>query len=60
VNSYFIFALVLAAIGLAVAGRFLYLAWSDYHFGRDRRERSDRRRRRLPVPMERRKRSRRD
>lgn len=52
-------ASVLSIVGLAVALRFLYTAWSDVRVGRDRRAGDDRRRDRLPVPMERRRRQRR-
>lgn len=51
-------ALVIAVAGLAVAGRFLFLAWSDYRL-KERRTEADRRRRSIPIPMERRRRDRR-
>ncbi|RLB37061.1 MAG: hypothetical protein DRH30_13880 [Deltaproteobacteria bacterium] len=50
----FYFALIVAVIGLAVAGRFLFAAWSDYRFRRERRQDEDRRQRQTVVPMERR------
>jgi heme/copper-type cytochrome/quinol oxidase subunit 2 len=59
VNLYFTFALIVAVIGVAVAGRFLYLAWSDVHIGRNRRKQPDRRQTSFNVPMERRRRDRR-
>jgi hypothetical protein len=55
----FIVAAAIAIIGLVVAGRFLYTAWSDIRLGRNRRLGPDRRRGTLPVPMERRRRDRR-
>lgn len=55
----FVIAVVIAVAGLAVAVRFLYLAWRDVHLGRDRRSGADRRQRDMPVPMERRRRRRR-
>lgn len=55
----FIAALAISVIGLAVALRFLYHAWSDAYLGRNRRSTGDRRQRDLPVPMERRRRQRR-
>ena len=55
---FFWLALVIAVVGLAVAGRFLVLAWSDYRL-KERRTREDRRRRSINIPMERRRRDRR-
>ena len=55
----FWFSLAIAVIAAVVAGRFLYQAWSDHHFGKNRRGGADRRRHDLPVPMERRRRQRR-
>jgi hypothetical protein len=49
-------ALLVAVIGLAVALRFLYRAWSDVYLRRNRRTGGDRRQDDLPVPMERRRR----
>jgi hypothetical protein len=49
-------ALLVAVVGLAVALRFLYRAWSDVYLRRNRRTGGDRRREDLPVPMERRRR----
>ncbi|HSL17183.1 MAG TPA: hypothetical protein VLB51_04690 [Methylomirabilota bacterium] len=49
-------ALLVAVIGLAVALRFLYKAWSDVYLRRNRRTGGDRRQEDLPVPMERRRR----
>ena len=51
----FLTAAVIALAGLVVAVRFLYLAWSDYRFGKERRQGADRRRRDMAVPIERRK-----
>jgi hypothetical protein len=56
----FTIALVVAIIGVAVAGRFLWAAWSDYRFRRVKRQDQDRRQRDLAVPMERRRRNRRE
>jgi hypothetical protein len=58
-DAIFAIALGVALIGLVVAGRFLWTAWSDYRFRRDKRRDQDRRQTDLPVPMERRQRSRR-
>lgn len=55
----FIIAAVVALTGLVVAGRFLWIAWSDFRFRRQERMQHDRRETKLPVPMERRKRDRR-
>jgi len=59
VNLYFTIAAIVAVIGVAVAGRFLYSAWSDVRLGRNRRKQPDRRHSSLAVPMERRRRNRR-
>jgi hypothetical protein len=58
-GALFIAALVIAIIGALVAARFLVHAWSDLRLGLDRRDGTDRRRGDLPVPMERRRRQRR-
>jgi hypothetical protein len=55
----FVGALLVSVVGLAVALRFLYTAWSDVRLGRNRRIERDRRHEDLPVPMERRRRQRR-
>lgn len=55
---FFWLALVIAVIGLVVAGRFLFNAWSDYRL-KERRAGIDRRRQSTSVPMERRRRDRR-
>jgi hypothetical protein len=52
-------ALAVSVIGLAVALRFLYHAWSDLYLGRNRRSGEDRRNQELLVPMDRRRRQRR-
>jgi hypothetical protein len=59
VNVIFIIAAVVALTGLVIAGRFLWTAWSDFRFRRQKRMEQDRRQTKLPVPMERRKRDRR-
>jgi hypothetical protein len=58
-DAAFIIAIVVALAGLVVAGRFLWMAWSDFRFRREKRREQDRRQRDLPVPMERRRRDRR-
>lgn len=58
-GAFFVAALVIAVIGVLVAARFLVHAWSDLRLGPDRRGGTDRRRGDLPVPMERRRRQRR-
>ena len=52
-------ALTVSVVGLAVALRFLFMAWSDHRFRRQRRASRDRRQEDLTVPMERRKANRR-
>ena len=58
-DAVFIIAVVVALTGLAIAGRFLWMAWSDFRFRRQRRREQDRRQYNLAIPMERRKRARR-
>ncbi len=58
-DAIFIIAAVVALTGLVIAGRFLWSAWSDFRFRRQKRMEEDRRQTNLPVPMERRKRDRR-
>jgi hypothetical protein len=58
-DTLFYASIVIAIAGFAVAMRFLYLAWSDLRIGRNRRSSPDRRKKQIPVPMERRRRQRR-
>jgi len=59
VDIVFIISVVVALTGLVIAGRFLWAAWSDFRFRRQKRQEQDRRQRNLAVPMERRRRDRR-
>jgi len=60
VDVLFIIAVVMALTGLVIAGRFLWAAWSDFRFRRQKRQEQDRRQHSLAVPMERRRRDRRN
>lgn len=54
-NGYLYLALVVALVGLVVAGRVLYLARTGGWYGVERRKLKDRRKTKMAVPIERRK-----
>jgi len=59
VDTIFTIAVIVALTGLVIAGRFLWAAWSNFRFRRQKRQEQDRRQRNLSVPIERRRRDRR-